>query len=197
MKHSLYVTDFLNTYFIDGRKLNNIAFYDDNGLIGEVDNGWISGKWSNRMDIKEFDDLQAAYVRKINFDRKEHFFTKDKDRYGDPIAALYVYVPAVEGLKVVNVGEQVALSTDTNIHYGVFLEITATARYSRKFDFERQTIKQMQRGYTKTVSTDLGERVQRVKGIFEGCQVDAPSNYAIERVLKDKKAVEALKEVLA
>ncbi len=80
--YKLTTTDGWNPYSIGGgyqtgKRVNDIHFYDDDGIVASVGEGWIG---NNRIDIKEFHELEFNLSQELNLTEKQHFFVASKKR---------------------------------------------------------------------------------------------------------------------
>ena len=120
----------LRYYGIDNKRVDNIIFYDDSGIITETGCGWLEGSESV---IEEIDVDSPVKRLKVNLTRKENFYVPAKDYYGDSVYCLYLYVDG-DKIKVENLGESVFWEDKATIRYAdkLFIKINNISFYCWK-----------------------------------------------------------------
>lgn len=94
-------TRYLNPYFINSKDVKVIVFYDDHGIILHT-NGWLSSEnSSNHAECKELESLEFRCARKLNLDKKDHFFmTQNVDAFvgyrEGAGTVVYIYTPKID-----------------------------------------------------------------------------------------------------
>lgn len=90
-KTTIQAQGFWRCYTINGTEINNIIFYNEDGIITETNQGWIE---NNRNDITKIEVENLANRNKINLTKKENFVVKtsETDLNGRKKAHLYLYV---------------------------------------------------------------------------------------------------------
>lgn len=84
-------------WYVDGRPIDQVCFYDETGVVLKVERSWIEARPSG-MDraiyVHTLDSVNALPARrKLNLTRKEHFVCKE----GAGPRVLYLYLPLFEG----------------------------------------------------------------------------------------------------
>lgn len=75
-----------NPYYVNGKELSKIIFYDESGVVFKTHNGWF-GDGDNRIGNLELDGT-VINKRKVDYNLKVPYLIKDNDIY-DPRHILY------------------------------------------------------------------------------------------------------------
>ena len=127
----------LRPYYIDNKEVNNIIFYDDNGIITEVKQGWLEGSQSQKFiflkDVEQIDIDTPIKRIKVNLTRKENFYIPVKNYIDESCYCLYLYVDG-EKIKVENLGEFVFDDSEISTMYSdkLFIKINDISFYCWK-----------------------------------------------------------------
>lgn len=100
----LTVESCFNPFFIDGRQIKRIHFFDKNGIIFSTCSGWFG---SNNLFRHGLEIPPAVYKRKIDFSICQSFFVSASEEYaqrGQKFAELYIFVDD-ESVKITEVKE--------------------------------------------------------------------------------------------
>ena len=180
-----------NPYIIGNKAAKSITFYDDNGEIATTQSGWMG---SNHIHCEEMHALEFTRRLKVNLKLKEHFFVPSKDKFGDTVVALYVYVPKSE-LIVQQVGEHLSREDENERVYSQFFEITGT--FDPQYDWSKPEYKTLRFSYgqPRYEMTERGEMLNKLKALIGG---DYEAGKKAEQIIKNKTEVLAiLSEVAA
>lgn len=165
-KTTIQAQGFWRCYTINGNEINNIVFYNEDGIIAETNQGWIE---NNRKDITKIEVENLANRNKINLTKKENFVVKtsETDLDGRKKAHLYLYVDG-ENIAIEKVGTRHhVIETDYSLSY----QHSYYATYSGKvgdvnFNFETLTKCENIDHYKKEKATKLFEELKANHGIY-------------------------------
>lgn len=143
---------FYNLYFLEGKEIDSIKFYDENGVITSVN--WFG---SNNMYPELHLPFSIRRAIKVNFTKKDAFFVKSDYEYSSRID-VYIYYELVN-LK--NLGEK-RTDCKTSVQY--------CTEFSVKIDSSKKS-------YTKDETGQIAHIVLPV----ESREIIFQSNYRTEK----------------
>lgn len=81
-----------NEFIFNGRYINNIIFYNDNGLITETKRGWFgnSNNGYEELEVGEIKIRNKTILNKLN--KQENFVIPIKDEFNNSKYDLYLYI---------------------------------------------------------------------------------------------------------
>lgn len=141
-----------NPFFCNGRQVNNIIFYNDEGIMFETHHGWF-GTGDNKID--SFDLVDEVKVRRATalnkMDKKDNFFVSVANLYSkDNKYDLYLYV---DGNKISLDKEEIKEEKFSDTQIRRYAKRTLTI-YNKKIDLE-ETL--------KFIQTDFGNKVENIQ----------------------------------
>ena len=189
--------EYMNPYYINGKQVHNIHFYDDTGIVASVGAGWIGTNGSNRTNIKELDQLEFNRALKLDLTKKRHFFIKstETDHHFDEGNDIYIYLPAAD-LTVEPLGEEASMKTDDRVYYGEYFNLTATFKNRHTGEWQHRTEKLMRRTYTRSELTPAGEKQERFIAALDKYGFKLESTYRLAEFLGREDFINDVAEVL-
>lgn len=154
-------TSGFNPFILDGRKVNNIIFYNEDGQIIETKQGWF-GNFNNECESLDLGSIK--HRRKVNLTRKENFYISATDTFNSLIYDLWIYVDN-NNVKIVDKGEVEQQYEKSTIYV------------YHKYDLEVYGYKFSQRFYVKTIKTEFGKHVDEVSKELEQMNIKIDSYY--------------------
>lgn len=141
-----------NPFFCEGREVNNIIFYNDEGIMFETHRGWF-GDGNNVFD--SFDLVDEVKVRRATalnkMDKKENFLVSSQEAYSKVKKYdLYLYV---DGNKITLDKEEIKEKKFGDTEIRRYVERTLTI-YNKKIDLE-ETL--------EFIKTDFGNKVENIQ----------------------------------
>lgn len=158
-----------NPFVLDGIKINNIIFYNDEGSFLELHQGWF-GNTDNYCKVLDLGSI--SYRRKINFSKKENFCVSVAEKYTNyKNYDLYIYIDN-KNVKITDKGEQ-----------EVQFDASKVTVY-HNYDFEVYGYKFSQHFYVKSYNTDFGNKVDAMAKELEELHINIDTFYL--RLLMEK-----------
>lgn len=165
----LETTDCFNPFFIDGRQIKRIHFFNKSGVIFSTRSGWFGNNNNFRGGLVIPETVQK---RKIDFSLCKSFFVSVPAEYYEKglYADLYLFVDG-ESVNITDTTESAVKMTDCEIwHYKNFT-----------FDICGKTITENLLDYIE--KTPFGEQVEELQKELEEIQVKL-DRYEVARILK-------------
>jgi len=109
----------MNPYYIGGRQVRAINFYNADGVQIRHEQGWLSSYGSSKTPCEYLESLEFRNARKIDLSKGDAFTASPGADFGGK--TIEIYVPMGEHVELV--GERVALETDHEICYGIYFKV--------------------------------------------------------------------------
>lgn len=146
-----------NPFVLDDIKINNIIFYNDEGQLLDLNQGWFG---NNNNYCQSLDLGSISYRRKINFSKKENFCVSVAEKYTNyKNYDLYIYVDN-KNVKIIDKGLR-EIQFDAS-------KVTVYHDY----DFEVYGYKFSQYFYVKSYNTDFGNKVDAMAKELEELHIN-------------------------
>lgn len=175
----------MNPYYIDGKQVQDIHFFNSGGIVASVGRGWLSAFGGNNSGCDALEVLE--YVRKIKpaFNVDFSYYT---GKAGE--AQLYINVNQLDGFT--DLGEQIAREFDTETNYGHFIQFEwgAPEDIERGYEWAKRAARRTMCGcYTRSVPTDFGAACNRIAAMFKALGLDKVRGYSLEKMQQSDKAL--------
>lgn len=166
----LTCNNYHNEFIFNGRYIDNIIFYNDNGLITETKNGWFgnSNNCYEELEVGEIKIRNKTILNKLN--KQENFVIPIKDKFNNSKYDLYLYIDD-NNIKIINHTIENKNMTDTLIYtYDVF---------SISIFNEIVEIKT----FIKSEKTNFGNIVEQMQNELKALNIDI-DEYILTKLMK-------------
>jgi hypothetical protein len=182
----------LNPYYINGKQVRRIVFFNAGEIIGAANRGWLPMYGSNSSGNTALEAL--SYTRKVkeNLDVEFSYYLPDGDSWTGPAAALYVWTGDLPGF--VDKGEKEAMTTAEAVHFGHFVEFVCGATLDSDSELIQASISEvkprefMLGSYTRSEPTDHGKHVAAIEAAMAAAGVEV-RGLGINRMIEHKDAI--------
>jgi hypothetical protein len=169
-----------NPYIFDGLAIAHIVIFDNGQEIGRINRGWIGSNNDGNNVLEALEIENRRTKRKLDVTGNTAFvMTAEKKTYSND-RELDLYIPAslLPGFEYL--GEQLDFKSDTELHYGKFIQFNfgATSEHAQKYPHvtEIKPRKVMLGSYSRTELTAKGEQEKAIKAILKTCGNDSYIN---------------------
>lgn len=155
-----------NPFILEGRIVNNIIFYNEDGKILEMNRGWFG--YNN--DCESLDLGSITYRRKVNLNRKENFYISIADNIHGLAYDLWIYVDNIN-VKIIDKGtcEKKCDCYSIQVYHD--------------YDFEVYGYKFSQQFYVESIKTDFGKKVDEMSKELEQLNIRIDSYYLAQLLI--------------
>lgn len=165
-----------NPFFVEDRQIKKIVFYNDSGVVFETRSGW----FGNNNNFRDgFNIPDATLRRKVDFTRKECFYTSTQGEYYErnrKFAILYLYIDG-EKIKQLDKSEYKTQMSDSQVWYYERFEFDILGQY-----INEHVVKKIEK-------TDFGRQVEEMEKKLEEMHIKINS-YDLTLLMKKFDLVE-------
>lgn len=150
-------------YYLDGGQVDKIMFYNEDGIIFEVERGWLENTQGKVSRDVEDVYLETGIVKRVkeNLTRKENFYLCKRSRWNEPLRHVYIYVDG-ENVILKSMGKRIDKMDGYNgktclWHYELFQLTGTIAKYQKDTVVLKQYLK------TEYVENPITKEFDRIR----------------------------------